>query len=465
MSFNLRNRIAFLYIVVTGIMTGLLFLTVYGVVFKTVYNHIDADLNAEAHEVEKSLVILNNEFVFANPFEWDEKEHGQIEVNPVFIQIVSPKGKIIRKTGNLLEGRLKFIPDKQSSYYFSTSLSEAPTRQLQLPIKNPIGKILGYVIIAMPLEESALVLENLSYVLMIAFPVVLIGLFFSSRFIAGSSIAPIDKVIKTTEKITKSNLEERIELPPHNDEIYVLASTINGLLDRLEDAVLREKQFTSDASHELRTPLSVIKGTLEVLIRKPRDTEHYENKIRYCISEVDRMSNLIEQLLLMARYESGKQNIRISDININELIRSVVTRNNFLLEENNIDINIEPAGEVNVKADSAMLEIIFENILSNAVKYSGKGKLITIGISYDNNNTTVTLKDEGIGMTPEQTAKIFDRFYRIDESRNSKTQGNGLGLAIVKKLAFLQDIVLDIKSEKDNGTTVSVIFPGTRTTA
>src|SRR5512139_762628 len=100
--------------------------------------------------------------------------------------------------------------------------------------------------------------------------------------------------------------DERIELPANKDEIYTLTSTINQLLDRLEDAVLREKQFTSDASHELRTPLAAIKGTLEVLIRKPREVEQYESKISYCIIEVDRMSTIIDQLLMLARYDGGK---------------------------------------------------------------------------------------------------------------------------------------------------------------
>ena len=135
----------------------------------------------------------------------------------------------------------------------------------------------------MPLEESALVLENLKIVLFIAYPLVLIFLFSVSRYIAGKSIKPINKVINTAEKITKENLDKRIDLPEHKDEIYILTSTINELLNRLQDAVLREKQFTADASHELRTPLSVIKGTLEVLIRKPRKREEYEdkNKILY----------------------------------------------------------------------------------------------------------------------------------------------------------------------------------------
>ena len=459
MNLSLRNRIAFFYIVVTGILTGLIFLTIYGVVSETAFNHLNGDLDAEASEVMKGVVVLNNEFVFANPYEWDEKEHGQIEVNPVFIQIADSTGKIIKKTGNLLNDKLKFVEAKPSNYYFNTYLSGSPTRQLQLPIKNPVGRILGYVIIAMPLEESALVLANLSYVLMIAYPIVLIALFFSSRLIAGSSISPIDKVIKTAAKITKENLDERIELPPHKDEIFLLTSTINELLNRLEDAVLREKQFTADASHELRTPLSVIKGTLEVLIRKPRDVEHYENKIKYCVGEVDRMSNLIEQLLLLARYENGKNNARIGKVKLNGVLQTVVARMNNFFEEKNIALKYNLNDEHFVNADVSMLEIIFENIISNAIKYTPAGKEISVEAYQKNGSTFCVIKDEGLGMTGEQSTKIFDRFYRADESRNSQIGGNGLGLAIVSKLAGLQDISLEVSSKLSEGTTVSVIFP------
>ena len=162
------------------------------------------------------------------------------------------------------------------------------------------------LLVAVPLEESELVLENLQKALLISYPIILIILFLTTRYIAGKSIAPINNVITTANKITRENLRERILLPENKDEIHLLISTINELLNRLEDNLLREKQFTSDASHELRTPLSVIKGTLEVLIRKPRDVQQYEEKINYCIRETDRMTKLIDQLLLLARYDSGK---------------------------------------------------------------------------------------------------------------------------------------------------------------
>lgn len=321
--FNLRNRIAFTYIAVTAVLVAALFSLIYIVIFETVYNHLDGDLDAEIQEVYSSIVVLDNAIIFSNPNEWTEKEHGQIEVNPTFIEIVDTAGNIIKRTPNLRQGSLYFNPQKKSiKSYYDTLLSGAPIRQLQVPIQNPTGKILAQLIIAIPLQESAVVLKNLRQTLLIGYPIVLIVLFLISRFIAGRSIAPINTVIATAEKITKENLDERIALPQNKDEIYTLAQTINDLLDRLRDVVLREKQFTADASHELRTPLSVIKGTLEVLTRKPRECEQYVEKIHYVMSEVDRMSLLVDQLLELARYESGT--IKPSVVDIDEIGRAHV---------------------------------------------------------------------------------------------------------------------------------------------
>ncbi len=159
-----------------------------------------------------------------------------------------------------------------SKSYKNTHLSESPIYQVQYPINNSKNETTGYLLVAVPLEESELVLENLQKALFISFPIILIILFLTTRYIAGKSIAPINGVITTANRITRENLRERILLPENKDEIHLLISTINELLNRLEDNLLREKQFTSDASHELRTPLSVIKGTLEVLDKK---TERY----------------------------------------------------------------------------------------------------------------------------------------------------------------------------------------------
>lgn len=458
MNFNLRNRISSYFIGVTAILTAILFLTIYAVVSDTVYRHLDSDLNLESLEVINSLVILDNKFVFANPFEWNEREHGQIEVNPIFVQVIDTSDNILKKTGNLLGGRLKFLPGLNQREYFNTQLSGAPTRQLQVPITNPVGVTLGYLIIAMPLEESALVLDNLRIVLLVAFPLVLIFLFSISRYIAGKSIKPINQVINTAEKITKENLEQRIEMPQHKDEIYTLTSTINELLNRLQDAVLREKQFTADASHELRTPLSVIKGTLEVLIRKPREQEEYVSKIRYCINEVDRISNLVDQLLILARYESGKALPIFTKVNLTKSIETVLLRLRESIKQNLIEINFDSRKFSYILADESMLEIILENIISNSIKYSGNSKKIDISIRENDLLVKLNIKDYGIGLGKEEISKIFDRFYRADKSRTSRIIGSGLGLAIVKRLTELQNFKTEISSNTGSGTNFSITF-------
>lgn len=459
MQLSFKNRISFFYLAATSLLTGILFISIYFVVYQTVYTHLDEDLDAESNEIEKNLIVLNDQFVFANKFEWNESEHGQIEVNPVFIQVVDTTGRIIKKTGNLLEDSLKFSPQLKTKTYFNTPLYGTPTRQVQLPIKNPVGTTLGFIIIAMPLEESALVLNNLFYVLIGTFCIVVFVLFYVTRLIAGKSISPINKVITTAERITKENLGERIELPVHKDEIYKLTSTINELLNRLEDAMLREKQFTSDASHELRTPLAVIKGTLEVLIRKPREVEHYENKIQYCINEVDRISNLIDQLLMLARFESGKVTPIISKIDLNKSIESSLIRLHKFIEQKNIKVNFNLNKQVFVPADQSMIETILENIISNSIKYSDEKKPLDISVINRNGKVVCSIKDHGIGMNNEHVAKMFDRFYRAEESRTQQVTGNGIGMAIVKKLADLQNLELKVQSQINHGTTVSIHFP------
>ncbi len=458
MQLNLRNRISFFYLISTAILTGIIFIAIYFSVSETVYRHMDEDLDAESNEIEKNLVVLNDQFIIANAFEWNEREHGQIEVNPVFIQIIDASGKIIKKTGNLLNGKLNFDSQLKTEYYFNTSLSGSQIRQVQIPIKNPSGVILGYIIVAMPLSESSTVLNNLFVILLGTFWLVLLALYYITRYIAGKSISPINKVISTAERITKENLDERIELPEHKDEIYKLTSTINDLLNRLEDAVLREKQFTSDASHELRTPLAVLKGTLEVLIRKPRDVNEYESKIKYCISEVDRMTLLIEQLLMLARFESGKVIPVINEIDLNTAMQAVIQRVKSFADEKKLSIKYDDDVKVSVHADSSMVGTIFENILTNAIKYSNENGCVNIKIESIDGKATCYIQDNGLGMTEEQASRIFDRFYRGDESRNSRTEGNGIGLAIVKKLADLQNISISVSSQVEKGTVFIVSF-------
>lgn len=458
MNLSLRNRIAFFYMTATAVMTLIFFIIIYGVVHSTLYNHLNEDLDNESIEIKSSFSIEQDTILIKSDYEWLEKEHTMGETNQIYAEVVDIKGHIIRKSENLLDGNLNFSSALNENIYFNAEFAGKPIRQVQYPLLNSNGKISGYLMLGEPIEEASMVMDNLARVLILGFPIVLVVLFFVTRAIAEKSILPLNTVIRTTEKITKENLYQRIPLPQNKDEIYQLATTTNGLLDRLEDAVLREKQFTSDASHELRNPLAVIKGTLEVLIRKPRDIEYYENKISYCIKEVNRISGIIDQLLMLARYESANIEPLTTQVDLNESIQYTILRLQDYATDHGVKISFDENSKYTVKADASMLNIILENLLSNAIKYSNLGKKIDIKIEQRDTCTKCSITDYGIGMSKEEITRIFDRFYRSEEARNSKIGGHGIGLAIVKRLADVQNINIQFTSKPSKGTTATITF-------
>jgi two-component system heavy metal sensor histidine kinase CusS len=459
MTMSLRDRIATYYVIMTGVLIAVLFFLLYEVAARTMYSHLDGDLDTESLEVFKSVVVLSNQFIFANPYEWKEGEHRHVEVNPVFLQVVDTSGKEIRKSENLFSSSLKLRSGLHGRSYYNSTLSGASVRQLQLPIQSTENKTLGYLLIALPLDEAELLLFSLRIVLLIVYPISLFITFTISRFIAGKSITPVGTMISTAEHITKENLGERIELPPHKDELYRLTATINQLLDRLQEAVVREQQFTSDASHELRTPLTAMKGTLEVLIRRPRKSEQYVAKVMEVIGEVNRLSSLVEQLLTLARYEGEQEKRALVPLDLSEQIAGVLARMHSSLAEHKTKVVFNQSGRHIVHADEHMMEILLTNIFSNTLKYSDEGTSLTIHIEEIDKQVVCAIADQGYGISAEQLPHIFDRFYRTDESRNSSVAGTGLGLAIAKRLADLQSISLSVQSKAGEGTTFILLFP------
>ncbi len=456
-----RERIAILYTLLTAFIIAILLATIYFIVHSTVYSHLDDDLNTELEEISNSLVAFDDSLIYTNRFEWSEQEHSQVEINPTFIQVFSPDGKVLRKTGNLKAEQLTFLEKKKANVYVDGSLSNSPIRQVQAPFLSDQGKTVAYISVAISKKESSLVLDNLKKSLLISYPLVLLGLFIASRIIAGRAIAPIDKVIKTAEKISKENLSDRIEVPERKDELHTLSVTINDLLERLEDVVQREKQFTADASHELRTPLSIIKGTLEVLNRKPREIEQYMEKIDYVIGEVDRVSSLIDSLLELARLESGKVAPDIVMFDISGITQGIAERFRASARSRKMELDLHLPEGLEVNADPSMCDIMISNIISNAIKYSLEGDKIEIKTGTRPGSVFCSVTDHGAGIDEEHIQKIFDRFYRADSSRGAKTGGKGLGLSITKKLADLQNVTLELSSTPGKETVFTLLFPAT----
>jgi signal transduction histidine kinase len=457
LSLSFRNRIALYYIISSALLILAVFIFIHHIVEISVYNDINTDIESEAEKHLQEVKVENSTIVLIDKEEWEEREHNTLDVNPVFVVHLNTKGAIIEKSPNLKNKILVFHNEKKDKELFDTKLDGKSIRQIQLPLYDGKQKA-GYILIAMSLEDATSVLKNLNDVLIIAYPLVLFSLFFIARFIAGRSIKPINSIIDTSNFITKDNLGIRIPLPQNKDELHVLSLTINNLLDRVESAIEREKQFTSDASHELRTPLAIIKGTLEVLIRKPRDQKEYEEKILFCVSEVDRLNRLVDELLLLARFENQKQSLFIENTSLNAVILDVLTRFATKIQQKNIHVIHNFEHDFYYETDAYLVSIIISNLLSNSIKYTSENGTIVVELYECESKMTCKISDDGIGISPENLSMIFDKFYRSEPTEHPQIKGTGLGLSIVKRLCTLLQIDIQMSSIKNRGTEIILTF-------
>lgn len=455
-SFSFKNRIAFNYIVSGSFLIAVVFVFIYSVVKYSVNNHINEEIQEELNKHLNDISTDSNDTYLIQVDQWRAREHNSISVNPVFVEFYDNHKEIIDKSPNLKNSNIQLL-NNVNNKFIDTKLNSIPIRQIQTPIINK-GKIVGYLVVAMSLEDFQIVLI-LKNILLITFPLILILLFLIARFFAGKSIKPVQTIIETSSQITKDNLKTRIPLPFNKDELYVLSENINHLLDRVEKAIDREKQFTSDASHELRTPLAVIKGTLEVLIRKPRNQQEYEERIQFCVSEVDRLNHMVDQLLLLARFENQKQNIKKETIYLNALILDNLIRFSDKIDHKKLKVITSFNDDYYINSDNYLISIIFSNLISNAIKYSNNETDLTIKLFEDNNSILFSLSDKGMGIAAIDIDKIFTSFFRSDVVNHSEIKGTGLGLSIVKRLCDLLKIEITLTSEINKGTTFILRFP------
>ncbi|WP_293893300.1 HAMP domain-containing sensor histidine kinase [Flavobacterium sp.] len=462
---SFKNRIASNYIITTALLIFVVFFVIYAIVRFSVYIKVNNDIKTEVTKHLKEIEVKENCVLLIREKQWKKIQFNKVDISPAFIQFVDELGALVDKSPNLKQKKLNYYPEAVNNVLFDAKLEKTAVRQIQVPLYQNT-KIIGFMIIAMSLEDSIMVLNNLFIILVVAYPLILLVLFLIARFIVGRSIKPISAIIQTSNIITKDNLKSRIPLPINKDELHLLSNTINNLLDRVENTLEREKQFTSDASHELRTPLAVIKGTLEVLVRKPRSQEEYKEKIDFCVNEVNRLNQLVDELLLLARFENQRQSLKIEKVSLNALFLDVVSRNSTIIKEKKLECEAQFSKDFYVKTDSYLFSLILNNILTNAIKYSKVKGVIDFDIIETNNTTVFTISDSGIGIAAEDLEKIFDQFYRSKANEHPEIKGTGLGLSIVKRLCLLLQIDLEIKSKENMGTKVILTFtnkPNTKT--
>jgi len=267
-------------------------------------------------------------------------------------------------------------------------------------------------------------------------------------------IQPITKLTEATREITRENFNYPLNIH-RSDEIGQLAESFSRMQVQLQHNDEARKSFINNVSHDFQSPLMNIQGYAELLKTQALDEEHLEY-VGIIDQESKRLSNLTKQLLLLTSLDQKSYPMKLGVTRIDTQIKDTVRRHQWRLEEKEIEISYH-LPHVSILADPELLMTVWDNMLTNAIKYNQSGGSIFIQITGRDDSATVTFKDTGIGMNKEQTSKIFERFYRVDAAR--KKDGTGLGLSIVKHIIELHNGKIEVESEIQKGTTFTIKLP------
>jgi len=327
-------------------------------------------------------------------------------------------------------------------------------RTLTVPVT--VNNKMVYIIqIASPLTSLLSTFKKLVLFLLLPISIVFSGMM--GALLAKLSLNPVNRIMDTMHQITAENLKLRISIPETKDEIRRLAETFNEMLDRLEKTFTSQRRFIEDLAHELKTPLSVLKGELEVTLKKLRTPREYESTLSSSLEEANKIIKIVEDLLMLAWYDSNMIPFEMTPLDIGLLFHDALEDIKILAEQKNIDLHLTSQGKAIVYGDGDKLKLLFFNILDNAMKYTPSGGKVFVEISEEKNQAKVIISDTGIGIPKDELPHIFERFYRINKTRNRG--GFGLGLSIAKSIVEAHRGIIEVESELDKGTTFKISLP------
>jgi heavy metal sensor kinase len=277
-------------------------------------------------------------------------------------------------------------------------------------------------------------------------------------WLASRAIRPIDDISATASRISAGDLSQRINANETENELSRLAAVLNSTFARLEAAFSRQRQFTSDASHELRTPVSVILTQIQTTLKSDRSAADYKETLAACQRAAQRMRNLIESLLALARMDAGQENFETTPFDLGKTTGECVELVRPLAEARQISLTSELA-PLQCVGDSHRLAQVITNLLTNAINYNHEGGNIRVSAQASNSHALVSVADDGPGISREHLPRIFDRFYRVDGARTAAQGRTGLGLAISKAIVEAHAGTIEAESELGNGTKFSIRLP------
>ncbi|MFC7322006.1 sensor histidine kinase [Halobacillus campisalis] len=446
---KLQNRI---HLFTTALFFVLLILINMAIYFSFSRILISSELEDTEEEAERIIEEINRG---TNDVPLTDFLRAYVPVNGM-VQVINEEGGVEAGIAATGKQRLQELPEN----YFSGEITEVLeyNENQHTFVSTPIIQEDGGVAALQVTEEIASTQENLQtlkFVLIAATIIGMIPLFLSSRLLSNLIIRPITSMTRTMQEIRKSGNFKRIDLSNKSrDELHTMGQSFNDMIELLEENYKKQERFVSNASHELKTPLTVVESYSSLLKRRGlSDPDIFQESVEAINSEAERMKELTEQLLMLAK-KDAQWNVNMEKVSLNQLVKTSVQA--FVnAYDRNVDIQADQ--EVNVTTDEQKLKQLLYIFMDNAKKYSEDK--ITVRITAMDSFGVLEIIDYGIGISKEDLERVFDRFYRVDEARNRKSGGFGLGLSLAKELEQALKAEVFLSSELGSGTKAMIKVP------
>lgn len=299
-------------------------------------------------------------------------------------------------------------------------------------------------------------LDGLLLTLLLGFPV-FIGLTSVGAYILlGRALRPMDEIVHSAERITLQNLSQRLPILETNDEVEHLSRALNRMIQRLDEAFQLTSRFTADASHELRTPLTIMRGELEALLKEGHLSDYQASQIESVLEEAERLTQIVEGLLLMSRLETGESRVGKDPVDLASLVSTTAEQMTPLAEDKSISLVCEVGRDVMVEANEIRLKQVVVNLLDNAIKYTPEGGRIRVRVTGESSWAILEVSDNGIGISREALPHVFERFFRSEQILARKARGTGLGLSMVHSIVEALGGKVEVESQENEGATFRV---------
>lgn len=410
------------------------------------YDRVKNSLILVSHKVQENFSPPSINKVITIPSRLD------YPISPVMVAVFGGKNmQIIAKSVTFMDINLGKSLKENQEFIIAHNKEYG---KIAIHIIKIVAPIKGYIVVATPLYRVDLKLQDIFIKMIILNPILLILLLLGTNMILDRILNPIKEITKAANEISVGDLDRIIPIPSQNDEIKELVLAFNSMVIRLRNGIDMIHRFNSDVSHELRTPLTVLKGEIELALRKDRDKEYYKNVLKKSLKEIDYMIDMVEEMLMFSKIESEVE--EKEDVNLDELLLKVVSKLSFKAKHKNLKIEFEKIEPIKIKSNPFLINAIFINIIDNAIKYSREFGIVKISLYKDDENIIFEVMDTGVGIKKEDLEHLTERFYRSDISRNRDIKGFGLGLSIVKKALDTIDGKIKFDSILGKGTIVTI---------